>query len=254
MVATILVARCMSLLVWVRSLERALRVGCGGCAPKDAARGCAPVETSVALWGEAVFDTCTRGAGGGASTTVSFGSSAGGSACSFVCDCGACPLDNGAASPAVADSASARGEPDASLGGSTGSAATEVAAERAARSPAVAATVLRGDLPPRAFADLAEGERVATLSPRFQNFDRRQLLALEEFEEGAAARRNIADLVMDAVLGDRRERVAAACNRERRRLGDRVSQRLRAVAELVEFEYADRAVPHDRAGFFQLGG
>jgi hypothetical protein len=66
MVATILVARCMSLLVWKGSLERALRVGCGGCAPKDATGGCAPVETGVALslWNEAVFETSVRDASG----------------------------------------------------------------------------------------------------------------------------------------------------------------------------------------------
>ena len=46
---------------------------------------------------------------------------------------------------------------------------------------------------------------------------RRQRLAFQEFEECAAAGRDVADLVGDAVLGDRRERVAAAGDRERRR-------------------------------------
>ncbi|MGF6531279.1 MULTISPECIES: hypothetical protein [Paraburkholderia] len=59
----------MSLLVWMGSLERALRVGCGGCAPMEAAWGCAPVETGVAfLWNEAVFETSVRDASGTADT------------------------------------------------------------------------------------------------------------------------------------------------------------------------------------------
>ena len=78
--------------------------------------------------------------------------------------------------------------------------------------------------------------------------DRRQRLALEEFEERAAAGRDVADPVGDAELGDRGERVAAAGDRERVRCRDRLGDGLRAAGERVELEHADRPVPDDRAG------
>ncbi len=139
---------------------------------------------------------------------------------SSACDgalCACLSADDSAASSTVAvvNSASARASRIVLLQ-LTRQRPPAVAAERTARSPAVVAAVSRAGLTPRAFADFVEGERVVTLSPRFQDFDSRQLLAFEELEEGAAARRDVADLVLDAVLGDGRERVAAARNRERR--------------------------------------
>lgn len=44
----------------------------------------------------------------------------------------------------------------------------------------------------------------------FENFDGGQGLAFEEFEERAAAGRDVADAVVNAVLGDRGQRVAAS--------------------------------------------
>src|SRR5690606_20105459 len=83
--------------------------------------------------------------------------------------------------------------------------------------------------------------------PLFQNRDRRQLLALEKFEEGAAARGDVWDGGFDAVLLDGRERGAGAGDRERGAAGDRLCEDARALAELVEFEHPNRPVPHDRA-------
>ena len=56
------------------------------------------------------------------------------------------------------------------------------------------------------------------LRARLQHRHRRQRLAFEELEEGAAAGRDVADPVRDAELRDGGERVAAAGDRERRRL------------------------------------
>ena len=95
----------------------------------------------------------------------------------------------------------------------------------------------------------AAPSRAVSCGALLQDLDRRQRLAFEELEEGAAAGGDVADLVGDAVLGDRRQRVAAAGDRERLRLGDRLRQRLRCrCANCVELEHADRAVPDDGAG------
>ena len=58
------------------------------------------------------------------------------------------------------------------------------------------------------------GQPVAELfrSAFFQHLDRRQNLAFEEFEEGAAAGRDVADVVRDVEFGDGGQRVAAAGN------------------------------------------
>ena len=84
--------------------------------------------------------------------------------------------------------------------------------------------------------------------PRLQHRHRRQCLALEEFEEGAAAGRDVADPVRHAELRDGGKRVAAAGDRERVALRDRFGDRLGAAGERVELEHAHRAVPEDGAG------
>ena len=56
---------------------------------------------------------------------------------------------------------------------------------------------------------------------RLQRGHRRQGLAFEEFEEGAATGGDVRDIVLDAVLVDGRERVAATGDRERLARGDR---------------------------------
>src|SRR5581483_6225407 len=80
----------------------------------------------------------------------------------------------------------------------------------------------------------------------------RQLLALEELEERAAARGDVADALGDAELVDRGERVAAAGERERLAPGDRVRERLGAAGECIVLEHADRTVPDDRARIREL--
>ena len=75
----------------------------------------------------------------------------------------------------------------------------------------------------------------------------RQSLAFDEFEERAAAGGDVGDAVLDAVLLDRRQGIAAAGERKRLAAGDRIGDRLGALAELIEFEHPDRAVPDDGA-------
>ena len=78
--------------------------------------------------------------------------------------------------------------------------------------------------------------------------DRGQRPAFQEFEKRAAAGRDVADLLLHAVLGDRGQRVAAAGDRKRRRVRDRLRQVPGAAGERIELEHAHRAVPDDGAG------
>ena len=80
------------------------------------------------------------------------------------------------------------------------------------------------------------------------------VLAFEELEEGAAAGRDVADAIGDAVARDRRQRIATAGDGESAiggRLGDRQRDLMRAFRKRIELEHADRAVPDDRAGIAQ---
>src|SRR5579863_9427853 len=79
----------------------------------------------------------------------------------------------------------------------------------------------------------------------------RQGLALDEFQEGAAASGDIGNAVLDAVLFDGREGVAAAGKRERLAARDGAGDGARALAELLEFEHPYGAVPDDGAGRLQ---
>src|SRR5207247_1569859 len=82
------------------------------------------------------------------------------------------------------------------------------------------------------------------LSPLLQYFNRRQLLAFEEFEEGAAAGGDVVDAIADAVFGDGGQRVAAAGERVGGRVADGARDGFGAVAERLQLEYTDGAVPH----------
>src|ERR1700722_15071203 len=81
--------------------------------------------------------------------------------------------------------------------------------------------------------------------------DRRQRLALDELEEGAAAGRDVGDAVLDAVLLDGGQCVAATGEREGLAARNRLGDRARALAELLELEHAHRAVPDDGACVLQ---
>ena len=96
--------------------------------------------------------------------------------------------------------------------------------------------------------DLGPAQDEAHAARSLQDVDRRQLLALDELEERAAAGRNVGNAVLDAVLLDGRQRVAAARQRERLGARDGVGERAGALAELIEFEHAHRPVPEDGAG------
>src|SRR3569832_1036872 len=65
----------------------------------------------------------------------------------------------------------------------------------------------------------------------FQDLERGKFLAFQNLEERAAAGGDVADVLVDAVLRDGRERVAAARDAEGVGRGDRAGDRLRAVRE-----------------------
>src|SRR5215472_14079344 len=79
----------------------------------------------------------------------------------------------------------------------------------------------------------------------------RQRLALDELEECAATGGDVGNAVLDAVLLDSGERVAAAGERECLAARDGLGNDARALTELLEFEDAHRAVPDDGAGGLQ---
>src|SRR6266404_9026850 len=81
--------------------------------------------------------------------------------------------------------------------------------------------------------------------------DRRQGLALHELQECTATGRDVGDAVLDPVLLDGGQRVAAAG--ERKGLAARYAQGdgARAFTELRELEHPHRPVPDDGAGVLQ---
>src|SRR6218665_1297965 len=81
-----------------------------------------------------------------------------------------------------------------------------------------------------------------------------ELFAFEHLQKGPAAGRDVAHLPGDAVLGDGRERVAAAGNAECGRFGNRPGDGAGAAVECGKLEHPDRAVPDDGAGAFELPG
>jgi diguanylate cyclase (GGDEF)-like protein len=87
-----------------------------------------------------------------------------------------------------------------------------------------------------------------------ENLERRQRLALQHLQEGAAAGGDVAHVLLDAVLGNGRQRVAAAGNAEGVGFGNGLRNGLGAVLERGELEHAHRAVPDDGAGLHELGG
>src|SRR5579859_132501 len=74
-----------------------------------------------------------------------------------------------------------------------------------------------------------------------------QRLAFHELEKRPAPRRHIGNPILDSVLLDGRQRIAAAGERERLAAGDRLRDGAGAFAELLELEHADRPVPDDGA-------
>jgi hypothetical protein len=75
---------------------------------------------------------------------------------------------------------------------------------------------------------------ISKLSARrapLQDLEGRQGLALQHLQEGAAAGGDVAHLLLDAVLGDGRQRVAAAGDAEGGRLGDGLGDGPGAVGE-----------------------
>ena len=83
----------------------------------------------------------------------------------------------------------------------------------------------------------------------------RKHLAFHVFEQGAAAGRNIRNLVRQAELVDARHRIAAADERVgtlRGSLGDSLGHGARTGCELVDLEHAHGAVPKDRLALEDL--
>src|SRR5262249_9724195 len=90
-----------------------------------------------------------------------------------------------------------------------------------------------------------------TLGSFLKYGDRGQCLALDELEKRSATGGNVRNPVLDVVLLDRGQGIAAAGERERLAAGDGVSDRARALAELLEFEHAHGTVPDDGSGGLQ---
>src|SRR3569833_876458 len=90
--------------------------------------------------------------------------------------------------------------------------------------------------------------RRLALRAHFQDRDCGQFFNIQKFQKRAAAGRDVRDQNNKTKKHHNHERVAAAGDGECRALGDGVGERLGALAELVELEYADRAVPDDGAG------
>src|ERR1700749_2589102 len=84
-----------------------------------------------------------------------------------------------------------------------------------------------------------------TFRPLLQRRNGWKLLALDELEESAAARRDVGNPILDVVFLDRRQRVAAACKRKGFAARDGMRYRPCPLAELLELEDADRSVPQD---------
>jgi hypothetical protein len=85
-----------------------------------------------------------------------------------------------------------------------------------------------------------------------QDLERRQRLALQHLQEGAAAGGDVAHVLLDAVLGDRGQGVAAAGDAEGAGWRRWRGPWSRCRGEGVELEHADRAVPDDGAGGLEL--
>src|SRR5207344_309293 len=81
-----------------------------------------------------------------------------------------------------------------------------------------------------------------------ENFNRRELFPFKELEESATSGGDVGNPISDSVFRHRRQGIAAARNGKRWRRSDGAGQRLGALAELVEFEDADRPVPDDGSG------
>src|SRR3954470_12338141 len=111
----------------------------------------------------------------------------------------------------------------------------------------VAGSLEAGPSVGRVLVERSMWSTLSALGARFQHGDRRQLLALEEFEESAAACRDVRNPVLEPELRNRGDGIAAAGDGEGRRLGNRLPDGMRALRERVELEDADRTVPHNRA-------
>src|SRR2546423_2281088 len=84
--------------------------------------------------------------------------------------------------------------------------------------------------------------------------DARELLALQELERGAAARRDPADALGQAELGEGAGRVGAAHDGEAVTSRDGLRDRLRPLGEAWPLEDAHRPVPEDGSRLAQVGG
>src|SRR4029077_12943843 len=112
----------------------------------------------------------------------------------------------------------------------------------------VATILVRLNMVSRAFA---RGGGRSSKGALLQDGDRRQRLPLDKLEDGAAAGRDVGDAVLDPVLLDGGQRVAAAGEREGLAARYAHGDGARALAELRELEDSHRAVPDDGAGALQ---
>src|SRR3546814_8990332 len=92
------------------------------------------------------------------------------------------------------------------------------------------------------------GGGAGIVRPRLERGNRRQFLAFAKLQERTAAGGDVRHRIGDAVFVDGGQGVAAAGDRECRRLRDGTGEGLRAVGEGIALEHTDRAVPDHRAG------
>src|SRR5690606_16919695 len=112
------------------------------------------------------------------------------------------------------------------------------------RAPAASTRRARRLAMPRRTLERAANARqprptLSTSGSLLQRRDGRQLLAFEELEKRAAARRDVGDAIADVELLDRRERVSTAGNRERAAVCDRGRDAPRAGRKLGVLEHAE---------------
>src|SRR5204863_4423638 len=93
---------------------------------------------------------------------------------------------------------------------------------------------------PRPFVSTAN---CLIIRPCFERRHGRKFFPFQKLQKRPAARGNIGNSFFQTKLRNRRERVAAAGDRIRARLGDGARDRVRALGERVDLEHADRAIP-----------
>src|SRR5262245_24709637 len=92
---------------------------------------------------------------------------------------------------------------------------------------------------------MTSGVRIASHARIGEGLDAGQLTAFEKLQEGAARRRDVADLRLDPRATDRGDRVSAPDDGEGGGIGDHASDAEGSRSERRFLEDTHRSVPHD---------